>query len=376
MPDTNGSTNRSATSGPNRRAKNARTDSFDGSPRRTKGSRRKRSFPRADRSFVARSAAGDIGRAFRRPPKSTYLARRASARRTSPPRPSSSTSTKSSGVGRTVLGPSSRRYPSRRSVRTTPPARSDASNTTTSSPRAARARARTRPDRPAPTTAVVSVSTPEGRVRRRDFGEGPQKRGAVVQPRRAAEVRDPDALRLVGEELVDLVKGLDVVAHEGDRDHEHLGGAFAGELADRSERGRPEPLDRPELRLVGERRRRPSAERGVDRCHGRFDFARIRVALLRHELPRDRVRGVEEVHAFRPRVGETSHLLADRLGMSFDETGMRRPGSELVELAARGELLHGRARAFESTLGRGERVVGVEGESEKAFHPLRCEVGD
>ncbi len=96
-------------------------------------------------------------------PRNSIVRAAAAGRRGAPvgSSPSSTTSDQSSGVGRTVLGPSSRRNPSARSVRTAPPGRSEASRTLTSSPRRASAYARTSPERPAPTTSVPSSRRPE-----------------------------------------------------------------------------------------------------------------------------------------------------------------------------------------------------------------------
>ncbi len=109
IPDTKGSTSRSATSGPTRLVKKARTVSPDGSPFGTNGSASRRSFPESERSLVRMSSRGDIGSGCSRPPKSMYRGVRGSARSVSDSRPSSSTSAQSSVVGRTVFGPSSSR---------------------------------------------------------------------------------------------------------------------------------------------------------------------------------------------------------------------------------------------------------------------------
>src|SRR5206468_8586538 len=128
------------------------------------------------------------------------------------------------------------------------------------------------------------------------------------QAGRSAEVRDPGFLRGISEELIDLVEGFHVIRHERDRDGEDLFLAAATELVDDVERGRAEPLDRPELRLVSEGPGTLSAGALADGAHARLDFPRVRVAFPGHERLRDRVRGEEEVDGLGTRVGELRDL--------------------------------------------------------------------
>src|SRR5262249_6022112 len=157
-------------------------------------------------------------------------------------RPSSRTRSHSSGVGRTVFGPSSSRNPSSASVRTVPPGREDASRTRTLSPRRASAKPATSPERPPPTTTVRGGGTsrrPAVALPLDDLDERAQERRVVVEPWSAAELGDAGAARLVSEELVDLVERLDVVGDEGDRDRQHLLLAAAAERPNLLDRRRP-----------------------------------------------------------------------------------------------------------------------------------------
>ncbi len=135
-----------------------------------------------------------------------------------------STRPQSSRVGRTVLGPSSSRKPSRRSVRTTPPGAAERLEDAHVLAAPARARsAAARPESPPPTTTVRPlIGAQKLGLRRDDLGERAQERRPCVQARSPAEIGDAGRARLVAEELVDLVERLDVIGHERDRDREHL----------------------------------------------------------------------------------------------------------------------------------------------------------
>src|SRR5207245_3993953 len=96
-------------------------------------------------------------------------------------------------------------------------------------------------------------SSPEGLARKREVGERPQKRRAVVQAGRPPEVRDSRFPRRFREELVHLVERLDVVADERDRNDEHLRDSGPSEPADLVQGWRSKPLDLAQLRLISER---------------------------------------------------------------------------------------------------------------------------
>ena len=218
---------RSAASGPNRRATKSNTDSSSAPlwpRRRTNGSRRRRSLPRALRRFVLISAGGLAG-------KRAQLARdvdRAAARggegaddprleagagdeRARPPRTPSST----------ACGPRSQRNPSTRALAMRPPGSAASSTSATSCPAPTSRCAAVSPEMPPPMIAMRTPLDPAalaGGGLRQSRPARAMNAGWRADGAGAGEVDDAGLLGALAVEDVNLLQRLDVLAGEGDRD--------------------------------------------------------------------------------------------------------------------------------------------------------------
>ena len=363
IPATNGSTIRSATSGPSRRADEVAHALVAPVRRRCrrKGSARSRSLP----------ARGEQPRAEQRrrrhrervePSAEVHVARQRGGSRQSASRarPSSSTSRHSSasagrcsararaGIRRGASDPDHAA-----GARATPRGRRPRvrRGRAPGPPQARRGRPRRRRCRSFRARSRRPTSARSASARRnvgRAFSPGVRRKCAI-----------PAARACVAEELVDLVERLDVVGDERDRDDEDLLLAGAPELAEDVERRRPEPLDGPELRLVGERGGPGPAERARRIAATLASTSRcVRVALPVDELLRDRVR--REERGARPRGAGRETARAPR--GSPRRAPRRRAGaserSRTSTSRARGaNRADGGAAALERALRRRQRVL-------------------